>query len=69
MLTPQEVASHNTLEDLWLIVAGKAFNLSQFAPEHPGGYKILLKCESAPKRSQDLCTDAARLADGGKDAT
>lgn len=45
MLSPQEVAKHNTLDDLWLIVKGQAFNLSKFAPEHPGGYKILLKCE------------------------
>ncbi|KAK4704179.1 L-lactate dehydrogenase (cytochrome), partial [Phenoliferia sp. Uapishka_3] len=43
MLDPTEVAKHNTAKDLWLIVKGQAFDLSEFAPEHPGGMKILLK--------------------------
>lgn len=43
MLTAAEVAKHNTADNLWLIVKGKAYDLTEFAPEHPGGSKILMK--------------------------
>lgn len=43
MIDPAEVAKHNTKESLWLIVKGEAFDLTDFAPEHPGGTAILLK--------------------------
>lgn len=43
MLDPQEVAKHKTGDDLWLIVKGQAYDLTDFAPEHPGGMRILLK--------------------------
>ncbi|GAA6032754.1 hypothetical protein JCM8097_000775 [Rhodosporidiobolus ruineniae] len=43
MLHHTEVAKHNTAEDLWVIVNGKAYDLTDFAPEHPGGMKILLR--------------------------
>ncbi|KAM0755604.1 hypothetical protein T439DRAFT_320309 [Meredithblackwellia eburnea MCA 4105] len=42
-LEASEVAKHNTAKDLWLIVQGQAYDLTDFAPEHPGGMKILLK--------------------------
>lgn len=32
-----EVASHNTISDCWMIIAGKIYNLSGYASEHPGG--------------------------------
>lgn len=43
MLDPLEVAKHKTGDDLWLIVKGQAYDLTDFAPEHPGGMRILLK--------------------------
>jgi L-lactate dehydrogenase (cytochrome) len=43
MLSQLEVEKHSTLADLWLIVEGKVYDLSDFAPEHPGGSKILMK--------------------------
>ncbi|KAI5475171.1 mitochondrial chaperone BCS1 [Pseudohyphozyma bogoriensis] len=43
MLTGDEVAAHNTPEDLWMIIDGHAYDLSDFASEHPGGAKILYK--------------------------
>jgi L-lactate dehydrogenase (cytochrome) len=42
-LNGADVAKHNSKDDLWLIVHGKVYDLTEFAPEHPGGAKILLK--------------------------
>ncbi|GAA5978120.1 hypothetical protein JCM5350_007402 [Sporobolomyces pararoseus] len=41
MLTGTEVAKHNSVEDLWLIVNGQVYDLTGFS--HPGGQKILLR--------------------------
>ncbi|GAA5895131.1 hypothetical protein JCM5296_000889 [Sporobolomyces johnsonii] len=43
MLHHSDVQKHNKAEDLWVIVNGNAYDLTDFAPEHPGGMKILLK--------------------------
>lgn len=37
MLQPDEVAKHSSAESLWVIVEGQAYDLTEFAPEHPGG--------------------------------
>jgi len=42
-LTLQEVAKHNSKEDLWLVIHGKVYDLTTFLPEHPGGPRIILK--------------------------
>lgn len=42
-LTGQEVAKHSTQEDCWVVVHGKAYDVTDFLPEHPGGMKIILK--------------------------
>ncbi|PSS02108.1 FMN-dependent dehydrogenase-domain-containing protein [Coniella lustricola] len=38
-----EVAKHSTSDDCWVIVHGKAYDVTEFLPEHPGGMKIILK--------------------------
>ncbi|KPV78436.1 uncharacterized protein RHOBADRAFT_10897 [Rhodotorula graminis WP1] len=43
MLHHSEVAKHADADSLWLIVKGQAYDLTEFAPEHPGGRNILLK--------------------------
>ncbi|GAA5983167.1 hypothetical protein JCM10908_000181 [Rhodotorula pacifica] len=43
MLKGTEVAAHNSADSLWMIIHGKAYDLTEFAPSHPGGMKILLK--------------------------
>ncbi|RKU47521.1 Cytochrome b2, mitochondrial precursor [Coniochaeta pulveracea] len=42
-LTGVEVAKHNTKDDCWVIVHGRAYDVTEFLPEHPGGQKIILK--------------------------
>ncbi|KAF7327584.1 Acyl-CoA dehydrogenase [Mycena kentingensis (nom. inval.)] len=47
--TYEEVAKHNTKEDLWIVVDSKVFNLSKFAEMHPGGLSVLLDEDVAGK--------------------
>ena len=37
-----EVATHDSLEDLWFVVNGIAYDASKFATHHPGGATTLL---------------------------
>ncbi|KAM0752347.1 hypothetical protein T439DRAFT_342562 [Meredithblackwellia eburnea MCA 4105] len=43
MLKAEEIQQHNKADDLWMVINGKAYDLTEFAPNHPGGFKILLK--------------------------
>lgn len=40
-MTALEISSHNTPEDLWIIVDNTVYDLTDFASEHPGGSGIL----------------------------
>ena len=42
-LTGADVAEHNSKDSCWVIVHGKAYDVTEFMPEHPGGPKIILK--------------------------
>lgn len=42
-LSADEIAQHNSAESCWVIVHGKAYDVTEFLPEHPGGPKIILK--------------------------
>lgn len=42
-LTGAEVAGHNSKDSCWVIVHGKAYDVTEFLPEHPGGSKIILR--------------------------
>lgn len=37
-LSGQEVAKHNNKDDCWVIVHGKAYDVTEFMPEHPGAF-------------------------------
>jgi L-lactate dehydrogenase (cytochrome) len=36
-INAQEVAKHNAPDDLWLVVEGNVYDMTEFAPQHPGG--------------------------------
>jgi len=36
-----EVAQHNSKKDCWVVIHGKVYDMTQFAPEHPGGSHII----------------------------
>jgi len=41
MLIMDEVAKHGTKEDCWVVLYGKAYDLTKFARVHPGGAKLI----------------------------
>jgi len=41
MLSMEEVAKHNTKEDCWVVLYGKAYDLTKFSRVHPGGAKLI----------------------------
>ncbi|CAK9436847.1 uncharacterized protein LODBEIA_P13690 [Lodderomyces beijingensis] len=43
VLSLEEVAKHNKKDDCWVIIHDKAYDLSDFLDEHPGGPAIILK--------------------------
>ncbi|KAK6455404.1 cytochrome b2, mitochondrial precursor [Scheffersomyces xylosifermentans] len=43
MLDIEEVKKHNTRKDCWVIIHGKAYDVSDFVDEHPGGSGVILK--------------------------
>ncbi len=38
-----EVAKHNTDHDCWVVIHGKAYDVTEFKEDHPGGKNIILK--------------------------
>ncbi|KAF2167736.1 hypothetical protein M409DRAFT_21887 [Zasmidium cellare ATCC 36951] len=42
-LAGEEIAKHNSRESCWVIIHGKAYDVTEFLPEHPGGPRIILK--------------------------
>ncbi|EFX03414.1 cytochrome b5 [Grosmannia clavigera kw1407] len=41
-LTYQDVAEHNTKNDLYMVIHSKVYNVTKFVDEHPGGEEVLL---------------------------
>ena len=42
-ISVSEIAKHNTDTDCWIVVDGTVYDITDFAPEHPGGPGIIYK--------------------------
>jgi len=42
-ISPEEVAKHNTPEDLWLVIDNRVYDVTKFQKLHPGGAQLLQK--------------------------
>ena len=36
-VSTQEISQHAQADDIWIVVNGKVYDVTDFAPEHPGG--------------------------------
>ncbi|KAK4575237.1 hypothetical protein LTR86_001089 [Recurvomyces mirabilis] len=43
LVTVEEIKKHNSPDDCWIVVDGKVWDITDFAPEHPGGGQIIWK--------------------------
>lgn len=41
LLTREEVAKHKKHDDLWIVIHGNVYNVSNWSRRHPGGEKVL----------------------------
>ncbi|KAL4801384.1 hypothetical protein BDV18DRAFT_165053 [Aspergillus unguis] len=41
--TTDDVASHNTRDDLWVTIHGKVYNITPYVRDHPGGADVLIE--------------------------
>ena len=39
----KDIEKHNTADDCWVIIHGKAYDVTEFKADHPGGSKIIEK--------------------------
>ena len=37
LFSVEEISKHNSIGDCWIVVDGKVWDITEFAPEHPGG--------------------------------
>jgi len=58
-LSAQEVATHNTASDCWLLISGKVYNTTSYLNSHPGGRSRII-----PYCGQDA-TQAFQTQGGG----
>ena len=58
MLSGLEVAEHNTRQSCWVIINEKAYDVTDFLDEHPGGAGIILKYAGKVSRHVATLQDA-----------
>lgn len=43
VLSLADVAKHNAKDDLWIVVHGKVYDVTEYARDHPGGADTLIE--------------------------
>ncbi|KAJ2784694.1 hypothetical protein H4R18_000985 [Coemansia javaensis] len=38
-----EIATHNTRKDIWIVINGRVYDVTRFLEEHPGGEEVILE--------------------------
>ncbi|CAA22444.1 Cytochrome b5 [Schizosaccharomyces pombe] len=53
---PEEIVEHNNSKDMYMVINGKVYDVSNFADDHPGGLDIMLDYagQDATKAYQDI---------------
>lgn len=46
----QEIQRHNQEADQWLVINRKVYNVTDWAPQHPGGPRVLNHCAGRTRR-------------------
>ncbi|KAI9277618.1 cytochrome b5-like heme/steroid binding domain-containing protein [Sporodiniella umbellata] len=63
----EEVSKHNNRDDLWMIIDGKVYDITQFQDEHPGGEEVLIdegaRDATGPFEDVGHTDDARKLLD------
>jgi len=57
LVSVEEIVKHNTPGDCWIVVDGKVWDITDFAPEHPGGG------ESTYTRLDDITSHLLQLTE------
>ncbi|KAI8993325.1 cytochrome b5 [Pilobolus umbonatus] len=61
LYTYEEVSKHNTLDDLYIIIKSKVYDITKFVHEHPGGDELLL--DEGAKDSTEAFEDVGHSPD------
>lgn len=40
----REIVQHNKPDDVWIVVDGQVYDMTEFAPQHPGGQESTFHC-------------------------
>ncbi|TPX72879.1 hypothetical protein SpCBS45565_g00210 [Spizellomyces sp. 'palustris'] len=38
-----DISSHNTRDNLWMVIEGKVYDVTKFLDEHPGGEEVMVE--------------------------
>ncbi|OAE22520.1 hypothetical protein AXG93_2423s1070 [Marchantia polymorpha subsp. ruderalis] len=62
--TVEEVATHSSADDCWVIIHGKIYDVTKYLDDHPGGDQVLLV--SAGEDATEEFDDAGHSTDAWK---
>jgi cytochrome b involved in lipid metabolism len=57
----EEISKHNSLRDLWIVVDGMVYDMTDFAPEHPGGVESVYPFLSTEIHVNDYTQSSSAL--------